>query len=177
MRILPDQDTNRPNRGPPTGAGVPVAGGHVARGTCRGLHDGGQALARLRACEAQAERPAAEGPESLAERLAQSNGVDVSDVMQEFRPRVGKAALQRRDLTRDFRSAMTELCRAGLISDRGQETAAPAILAWLKGESRRVSDVKLYSIYNSISRANARFLLQSAVRWITETGYKGLSGC
>lgn len=129
----------------------------------------------LKMAEEADYRPPAEGVGSLAKRLGESNGVPLSQVVQELRPRVGKAALLRRDLARDFRSAMTQLCYAVLNNDQGEMGSASAILSWLTGEDRRVSAVKPYSIYNPISRANARFLLQSAVRWITETGHTGLA--
>ena len=120
--------------------------------------------------------PPAEGTGSLAGRiaLAQPKGNDVSQIVQELRPLIGKAALQRRDLARDFRTAMTELCRAVLISEPGEMATSAAILSWLTGRDHRVSAVKPYSIYNSISRANARFMLQSAVRWISESDHTGL---
>ena len=54
-----------------------------------------------------------------------------------------------------------------------QNLEAIPLIDWLTGRSRRVSNVRAYSIYNSIVRTNARHFLESLLYWVRFAGYPG----
>jgi hypothetical protein len=84
-----------------------------------------------------------------------------------------------RDLFRDyamsqeFRLAMVRLCRAQLSPD-DEPAVTEAVMAWLSGELRRISEVKRALIFQRIARHNARHMLASLAHWLRRTGSAGL---
>lgn len=84
-----------------------------------------------------------------------------------------------RDLFRDyamsqeFRLAMVRLCRAQLSPD-DEPAVTEAVMAWLRGELRRISEVKRALIFQRIARHNARHMLASLAHWLRRTGSSGL---
>ena len=83
-----------------------------------------------------------------------------------------RAVTQNTNMARDFRLAMTHLCRAEMRSAGQNEEAVP-LIEWLTGHNRRVSSVRHYSIHNSIARTNARHLFESLLYWVRFAGYSG----
>ena len=75
-------------------------------------------------------------------------------------------------MSRDFRLAMTHLCLTEMGGE-GQNPEAMPLLEWLTGRSRRVSNVRAYSIYNGIVRTNARHFLESLLYWVRFAGHSG----
>ena len=76
-------------------------------------------------------------------------------------------------MSQEFRLAMVRLCRAQLDPD--DETAVTgAVLLWLRGELRRISELKRALIFQKIARHNARHLLASLAHWLRLTGSAGL---
>ena len=67
---------------------------------------------------------------------------------------------------------MTHLCLTE-IDGAGQDQEAVPLIEWLTGLNKRISNVRRYSIYNSIIRTNARHLLESLLYWVRFTGYSG----
>ena len=82
------------------------------------------------------------------------------------------AITRNRSMSRDFRSAMTHLCLTEMSSAGNNLDAAP-LEDWLTGRNRYVSNVRTYSIYNSIVRTNARHFLESLLYWVRFVGYSG----
>ncbi len=84
-----------------------------------------------------------------------------------------------RDLFRDyamsqeFRLALVRLCRAQLSPD-DEPAVTEAVMAWLPGELRRISEVKRALIFQRIARHNARHMLASLAHWLRRTGSSGL---
>jgi hypothetical protein len=91
----------------------------------------------------------------------------------ELRPALDDAVFRRWELAKDFRIAMTQLCRALLTSTEEGEAIVQAITDWLTGKNPSAAGVKPYMIFNRITRTNARRLLESLVRWITIAGHPG----
>lgn len=104
--------------------------------------------------------------------ISAANDVEESQVALDLRRRMPGAVTQNREMSRDFRLAMTHLCLAemdgGAQSRQGEE-----LIDWLTGRNRRVSSVRRYSIYNSIVRTNARHFLESLFNWVKYVGYAG----
>jgi hypothetical protein len=76
-------------------------------------------------------------------------------------------------MSQEFRLAMVRLCRAQLYPD-DEPAVTDAVMAWLRGELRRISEVKRALIFQRIVRHNARHLLASLAHWLAGTGSSGL---
>lgn len=76
-------------------------------------------------------------------------------------------------MSQEFRLAMVRLCRAQLDPD-DEPAVTDAVLLWLRGELRRVSEVKRALIFRKIVRHNARHMLASLAHWVRLTGSAGL---
>ena len=114
--------------------------------------------------------PAADTP--ILAAISAANDVEESQVDLDLRRRMPGAVTQNREMSRDFRLAMTHLCLAEM--DRGaQSQQGEELIEWLTGRNRRVSSVRRYSIYNSIVRTNARHILESLFNWVKFVGYAG----
>jgi len=74
-------------------------------------------------------------------------------------------------MCQEFRLAMVQLCRAQIA---GLENFAEAVKSWLRGELRRVSEVKGAKLFQKIGRNNARTMLQSLTLWLRRNGVPGL---
>lgn len=113
-----------------------------------------------------------DGP--IIDRLAAANSITVEHATHILRPALGHRVLARKDLAREFRSAMLHLASAEFSSGVDGDATRSAILAWLTGEERRVTNVRTYGILSAVNRSNARHLLQSTVRWLSTIDHKGL---
>jgi hypothetical protein len=76
-------------------------------------------------------------------------------------------------MSQEFRLAMVRLCRAQLYPD-DEPAVTEAVMAWLRGELRRLSEVKRALIFQRIARHNARHMLASLAHWLGITGSAGL---
>ena len=114
--------------------------------------------------------PETESP--ILEAISVANSVDQSIIALELRRRLPQSVTQNRNMSRDFRSAMTHLCLTEM-GGAGQNQEAMPLIEWLTGLSRRVSSVRAYSIYNSIVRTNARHFFESLVYWVRFVGHSG----
>jgi len=74
-------------------------------------------------------------------------------------------------MCQEFRLAMVQLCRAQIA---GLENFAEAVKNWLRGELRRISEVKGAKLFQKIGRNNARTMLQSLTFWLRRNGVPGL---
>jgi hypothetical protein len=76
-------------------------------------------------------------------------------------------------MSQEFRLAMVRLCRAQLYPD-DEPAVTDAVMAWLRGDLRRISEVKRALIFQRIVRHNARHMLASLAHWLASTGSAGL---
>lgn len=76
-------------------------------------------------------------------------------------------------MSQEFRLAMIQLCLAQL--DPTEDPALKeAIIAWLRGELRLLSEVRRALIFQKVARHNARHMLYSLAHWLTLVGRSGL---
>ncbi|MCL0149335.1 hypothetical protein, partial [Klebsiella pneumoniae] len=75
-----------------------------------------------------------------------------------------------------MRIALASLGRAQLNEIRVSPTTEEALLGWLKGKvlPGGAAQLKKINIYESISRHNARYMLQSLTQWLPSTDRQGL---
>ena len=114
--------------------------------------------------------PAGDG--SLLEAISTANDVEESQIALDLRRVLPGAVTRNQRMSRDFRLAMTHLCLTEMGGE-GQNPEAMPLLEWLTGRSRRVSNVRAYTIYNGIVRTNARHFLESLLYWVRFVGHSG----
>ncbi len=119
--------------------------------------------------------PAAPGSEPYLRRLADANGLDPNFLHLDLRRKISEQVFRHRELAKDFRVAMTHLALAEIGGAEESATVYGAITDWLCGRNRSVSAVKPYQIFSRITRANARFQLESLLVWLASAGYAGLT--
>ena len=108
----------------------------------------------------------------VLEAISIANAVEESQIALDLRRVLPGAVTQNRNMSRDFRVAMTHLCITEM-GGAGQHPEAAPLIEWLTGRSRRVSNVRAYLIYNSIARTNARHFLESLLYWVRFAGFPG----
>lgn len=124
-------------------------------------------------CQREGYEPPDAGESPFYQRVAEKNGLSSDLVRMDLRRALDKEVFRRGDLTKDFRVAMTQLCRA-LLSDVEEGRAIiRTITDWLTGKSRSIAPLRTYLIFNRVTRSNARRLLESLLRWVTIAGYPG----
>ena len=110
---------------------------------------------------------------SIFRAIGQANAVEDQFILQELRPRIQDEVFRNRKLAKDFRVAMTQLCRSEIASSE-EGYGGAALIDWLTGANRRVASVRHFSISNSISRTNARYYFESLLHWVRYVGFAGL---
>ena len=114
-----------------------------------------------------------EGAELSVDALAVANDYDAQEIRRDLNRRLQREILGDYLLAQEFRTAMLRLCQAQMDPDAGGHDRT-AILEWLTGSLRLLSQVKAAGIYQRIGRHNARHLLLSLVRWVRLAGRTGL---
>lgn len=116
-------------------------------------------------------------PDSAAPILStigQTNGLDEGFMRQILSRGLQDAVFRNKKLAKDFRVAMTHLCLMEMTSSEGGY-GGTALIDWLTGTNRKVSNVKHFTIYNNINRTNARYFLESLLHWVKYVGFAGLT--
>lgn len=108
------------------------------------------------------------------EALAAFNGLLVPDLFGQLNRMITNALLKDYALCKEFRTAMTMLCRAYLNPHDVGVDDALVIKQWLYGEKCNLTALKRLQIYQKIGRHNARLLLNSLALWTHKSGYSGL---
>lgn len=118
------------------------------------------------------------GDDPLLERIANENQIGSDFVSAELRPKLRqsleKQVFKQTRLSRDFRVAMTHLCLAELSGGEDGANTFRVLTEWLTGRNKAVAAVKPYQIFSLISRANARYLFESTLRWVRYAGRSGM---
>src|SRR5712672_2491789 len=86
-----------------------------------------------------------DGP--LYVRLAEENRVDPQLLLLDLKKAIGDQVLNQRNLSRDFRVAMTHLCIAHLSGGDDGATTIKVLTDWLTGVKKAVSEVKPVEIF------------------------------
>jgi len=121
-----------------------------------------------------AEVPEVKIGELSVERIAAVYGVERKELLLELRPKIVGKVFKNRALSKDFRVAMMQMCMAEISGGEDGGTTIQALTDWLTGRNNAISAVKPYQIFSRINRTNARFLLESLLRWIRFAGIPGL---
>ncbi len=114
--------------------------------------------------------PRSETP--ILEGISVANAVEEKQIIRDLRGVLPQAVTQNGNMSRDFRSAMADLCRPEM-GGAGQDQEAVLLIDWLTGLRPRVSTGGGYYIYNKIVRTNARHFFESLLYWARFVGYSG----
>lgn len=114
------------------------------------------------------------GPGPLLQRIADESGLDPVFVRSELNRNLNLRVFRHRGLAKDFRVAMVQLCLAELSGGEDGENSVRVLTDWLTGQNRRIAAVKPYSIFNTITRTNARYMFESLLHWIRFAEHAGL---
>ena len=128
-------------------------------------------IAKLAAESAYSWTDAGDGP--IYQRLAEHNRVDPQLLLLDLKKSIGDNVLKRRNLSRDFRVAMTHLCIAELSGGQDGSATTDTLIGWLTGQNRALSAVKPYQIFRKINRHTARYFFESMLHWIRLAGFPG----
>lgn len=115
-----------------------------------------------------------DGDDPLFVRIADANRVESEIVRMRLDDSLGKQILKQREFSKDFRVAMTHLCMAELSGGEDGAIKSQILIDWLTGRNKAISAVKPYQIFSRINRTNARYLLESLLRWVRFAGYPGM---
>lgn len=110
---------------------------------------------------------------SFAQALAESSGTEVDYVRQRLNQSIHEHVYRDRAMVRDFRLAMTNLCKNRLTGSASSVADSAVIEQWLTGNLARISELKQMFIYNKINRTNARLHLESLLHWIRVANVPG----
>ncbi len=110
------------------------------------------------------------------ERIAEDNGRDPQDLINEYKRIVTDRIIKDYAMARDFRVAIAALGRSQLIPDEMSPTTEQILLGWLTGEkiAGSAAALKRISIQEKISRSNAKFALISLCNWLRSVGRPGI---
>ena len=103
--------------------------------------------------------------------VARANGLEAQSVVQEMRPEIQDRVAKNYGMSRDFRTAMSHLCR-GENSQDGDGYTAKELLDWLS-RPVPISNVRQFSIHTPINRTTARYFIEAALYWIQFAGCAG----
>lgn len=111
--------------------------------------------------------------QGLAGQIAAASGVDEDYVRMTVTKGIVDSIFKDRHLAKDYRVAMTWLCRARLNGGDEGATTINQVRAWLTGQVPAISAMKSYQIFTKINRTNARYLLESLLAWVRKAGRPG----
>jgi hypothetical protein len=122
-------------------------------------------------CGYEAGQP---GEHALLHGIAEASGLDPVLVRSELNRNLNQRVFRHRGLAKDFRVAMAHLCLAELSGGEDGANSVRVLTEWLTGQNRRIAAVKPYSIFNTLTRTNSRYMFESLLHWIRFAGYPGL---
>lgn len=106
--------------------------------------------------------------------LAEANDQTEAEVVKDLRKIISSRVFQNYNLSREFRTAATVLCRAVYDHDAEVQAEAADVRAWLDGTLQRITLLRRHGIFRKIGRANARQIFYSIAAWLSGSGEKGL---
>lgn len=117
----------------------------------------------------------ADGPDTLdLQQLAEHNNLAPNLLRVEFIRHLQEQVYHDYEMAQEFRLAMHWLTLAQVDLTAGTQARRGAILDWLRGELKRISELRDALIFQKIARNNARHMLFSLTRWVRKAGRRGL---
>lgn len=105
-------------------------------------------------------------PENVFSAVATANGLDAAFIMNPIWRRIQEDVFKSPRMVRDFRVAMSYLCREENTSPGGDYYGGKPLVDWLTGAETRIGPLRPFYIYSQINRATGRAFIESALYWI-----------
>lgn len=113
--------------------------------------------------------------EATLENVASLNSLDVAGMRSDINRLLSEKLLHDYAMSREFRTAMLNLCRLQVQPTGMNEGPLTALEQWLRGELRLISNLgRDVHIYRKVGRHNARSLLYSLAHFLHLSGKSGL---
>jgi hypothetical protein len=106
------------------------------------------------------------------EAIAERNYTDKTDLLGSIQRLIQNTIFIDRNLSKEFRTAMTALCRGNVNPQNVSPSHSDIIKQWFLGEKCSLTELKKLQIYQRIARHNARHLLNSLARWSRDVGIR-----
>ncbi|MDD3925955.1 MAG: DUF2791 family P-loop domain-containing protein [bacterium] len=107
--------------------------------------------------------------------IAEANGREARELLSEINRLISNEVFINRLYCREFRTAMSMLCRGRINPQNVTPTDSELIMQWLLGEKCSLTALKKVQIFQRIGRHNARLLLASLSMWLHANGKAGLA--
>ena len=114
------------------------------------------------------------GDGNIYAAIGEANGLDAGAVRNELRVQIQEQVFMNRNMARDFRVAMAQLCLAEYAGRNDATYIGQPLLDWLTGANTRIGNVKHFAVHTPINRTTARHFMESACYWIRYAGYAGV---
>jgi hypothetical protein len=108
------------------------------------------------------------------QEVAERNRVAVPLLLRDFHQWLTTEIVHDPEMSQDFSVAMTWLCERRLQPEDTQPGVTAPVFEWLRGELRRIGELKGTFITAKITRHNGRAMLRSLCRWLRLCGRRGL---
>ena len=108
------------------------------------------------------------------QEVAERNGVAVTLLRRSFHQWLTAEIMHDPEMSQDFGVAMTQLCLLRLGPADTQPGVTAPVREWLRGELRRIGELKGTLITAKITRHNGRAMLRSLCRWLRLCGRRGI---
>jgi hypothetical protein len=105
------------------------------------------------------------------QEVAAHNRIDLTLMRRDVRQWLTAEIMHDPEMSQDFGVAMTHLC---LLRLGPQDTQPGPVREWLRGELRRIGELRGTLIAAKITRHNGRAMLRSLCRWLRLCGRRGL---
>jgi hypothetical protein len=110
----------------------------------------------------------------IVDEVAAANSIDVGQVRITVQQLLTNSVIKEHAMSRDFRVAMNQICRAAVERDDLLTESAARVVEWLKGDLRSVRTLRSAMIFERINRYNARSMFASLGQWFRRAGKSGL---
>ena len=106
--------------------------------------------------------------------IARHYGADANELLRDVNRQLQQRVQRDFAMVQEFRTAMLRLCQAQLATGQVTEAEHAAVIDWLRGDLRQMSQLRSAMIFRRIGRHNARQLLFSLAHWLSVNGRAGL---
>lgn len=105
-------------------------------------------------------------PANIYHAIAAADGLEAPFIMNPIWRGIQDEVFKSPRMARDFRVAMSYLCREENSKPGGEYYGGKPLVDWLTGAETRIGPLRPFHIYTTINRATARTFLESALYWI-----------
>ena len=112
------------------------------------------------------------------EQIAQTSGIHRDSLVRRLSSTLKEELVEDYAMSYEFRTAMLNLCLSRVNQQDGPVGIhGPAVVRWLRGETKHISELKDAKLFGKVARNNARSLLVSLAHMLRKIGRRGTFIC